>query len=159
MLAIVVVACASPQRTAPSAPAGQSRFPVREWSKLPPEGKLAVITGAIELARRDGTEIRLPAAYYVAQIDALSRAYESAGSEEGLDSSVGATFRTIAIMEGDWDNDEGKVEQARRILGPEDFEQFKARYPDKYRRLVEIDEATGAAARSKPAGRESDGTP
>lgn len=168
LLALVVVACASPQRAAPSATTapsaataagGKSRFPVREWSKLPPERKLAVITGAIELARRDGTEIRLPASYYVSQIDALSRAYERAGSEAGLDSSVGATFRTIAVMEGDWDDGEGEVEQARRILGPEDFEHFKARYPDKYRRLVEMDEATAAAARAKPAARQSGRTP
>jgi len=159
MLAVVFFACASPHRAAPDVSARKSRFPVREWSKLPEDRKLAIITGAIQFARRDGTEIRLPATYYVAQIDALSRAYASAGNEEGLDSSVGATFRTIAIMEGDWDDDEGKVEQARRLLGPDLFEHFKVHYPEKYRRLVEIDARTGAAAGSKPTEPRSDGAP
>jgi hypothetical protein len=42
-------------------------------------------------------------------------------------------------MGGDWDNGEGRVDQAQRLLGPELFEIYKTRYPDKYQRLIEID--------------------
>ena len=147
VVAIAAAACVSTPPAARIVPSARSQFPVREWSKLSHDQKIGVISRAIELARQDGTRIRLPAAYYVREIDALRQSYVDTGNEAALDTPVGLNFKTIAVLEGDWDDGEGRVEQARRLLGPGLFEEFKARSPEKYRHLLELDRS-GAAGDS-----------
>ena len=148
IVAVAASACGFTHNSPRIVPSARSQFPVREWSKLSGEKKVGIISRAIDLARQDGTQIQLPPAYYVAEIDALRQTYVDTGNEDALDSSVGVTFKAIAVMEGDWGNGEGKVEQARRMFGPELFEAFKARYPEKYQHLIEIDGRSDAADRA-----------
>ena len=120
-------------------PSARSQFPMREWSKLSHQEKTGAIAAAIDLKRQNGTQISLPPDYYVTEIDKLHQTYVNTGNEERLDTSVGITFRTIAVMEGDWGDGEGRVSQAKRLFGPEIFEEFKTREPAKYQHLVDLD--------------------
>lgn len=148
LVAVAAPACASAHHGTRIVPSPKSQFPIREWSKLSEQQKVGVVSVAIDLARQDGTEIHLPPGYYVAELDSLRQTYVNTGNEDALDSSVGVTFKTIAIMEGDWGNGEGKVDQAKRVFGPELFEEFRTRYPDKYQHLIELDERSNAGATS-----------
>lgn len=158
LLALPAGACVSKaHREAPRAAAGARTadgaqapvvFRMREWGSLSDAQKNQILAQVIDRAREQGTFIHLHAAYYVAQLDALRRTYVRTGNESGLDASVGLTFKTIAVMEGDWDNGQGRVEQARALLGPEVFEEFKRLHPDKYRHLIELDRRSGVKKRA-----------
>ena len=110
-------------------------FSCRRWLELDQPTKVALIQGIIKLAHEDNVEIRLSPEYYVKEIDSLIHTYLATDNEEALDTSLGATFRTIAVMDGDWDNGEPKLEQAKKWLGPF-FYSLEELYPEKYRNLL-----------------------
>lgn len=131
------VVCVIVQALCLTAPLAQSGFPCRRWLELQPTTKFQLITGLIEMARRDGTVIERPAAYYVSELDSLIGRYAATGNDAALDTSLGVTFHTIAAMEGDWGNGEDPLEHAKNFLG-DSFPTFQQLYPAKYQHLIEL---------------------
>ncbi len=130
----------------------QSKFTVRKWMNLDSGTKLGVMNAFVESARKDKVILRLPAEYYVKEIDStVSNAYKR-NDLERLEESVGIVIHTIAAMEGDWDNGEDKLEHAKRWMGPEYFEYFKQHYPEKYTRLEESSRSSREGAIQRGVG-------
>jgi hypothetical protein len=113
----------------------QSKVTVRNWMALDSNARLNVMKLFIEMAKEYKVILRLPAEYYVKELDLMIlNAFQKDGLE-GLDSAAGVVIHTIAAMEGDWDNGENKLEHAKKWMGLKQFELFKERYPEKHRRL------------------------
>jgi hypothetical protein len=123
------------------ATAAESKFPVRRWMELESSKKLAVMREYIKVARNDNVILRLPAEYYVKEIDAVIANAVRRNDLQGLDSPLGVMIHTVAAMEGDWDNGEDKLEHVRKWMGPKEFENFKRMYPEKYQRLANEQDA------------------
>ncbi len=117
----------------------QSRFNCTQWRDLSPEVKLQLLTALIAMAKqREMVTIRLSPEYYVRELDALINRYVSTNNQEALKGSVGVTWKTIVVMEGDWDNGEDPLDYAQKIMGRELFDTFRKIYPDKYQHLVDL---------------------
>lgn len=114
-----------------------TKFSMRQWTQLDPAKKLAVITVAIQDEAANKVFIRLPPGHYVEALDELAANTVANGNGGDLDSqSVGVTFKTIAVMDCDWDNGRDRLEFAKQLMGPKIFAVFQDGYPDKYKRLV-----------------------
>lgn len=115
----------------------ETKFSMRQWTQLDPAKKLAVITVAIQDEAANKVFIRLPPGHYVEALDELAANTVANGNGGDLDSqSVGVTFKTIAVMDCDWDNGRDRLEFAKQLMGPKIFAVFQDGYPDKYKRLV-----------------------
>lgn len=115
----------------------ETKFSMRQWMQLDPAKKLAVITVAIQDEAANKVFIRLPPSHYVEALDELAANTIANGNGGDLDSqSVGVTFKTIAVMDCDWDNGQDRLEFAKQLMGPKTFAVFQDGYPDKYKRLV-----------------------
>ncbi len=114
---------------------GTSKFTLKNWTGLDGTSKVSVINGVIRRAKEDRIILRLPAEYYVKEIDSMATRVTDKEDSQGLAAPVGTIIHTLAAMEGDWDNGEDKLEHARKWMGPDDFEFFRQHYPDKYARL------------------------
>ena len=100
-----------------------------------------MIDGFILWAHVEHIEIKLSPKFYYKEVLNTLKAYKEMKWESFLDSSWGAFFKGIIVREGDWGNGEPKVETARKWFG-EQFETFKENFPDKYAKLIEMDQAT-----------------
>ena len=111
---------------------------VTMWILLPRGKKVAIIEQVIKLfGQNDGAIISRPAAYYVNEINSLIYSCVIAGDVgPGRARGVGVMLKTIAVMDGDYDDGTDKLELARNHLGREYFEIFKRRFPDKYQYLL-----------------------
>jgi hypothetical protein len=110
---------------------------VNVWILMSHDEKLKVIPGLKEQYSKQGITIKLDDSYYVDEMNgvlysSIFRGEMSFISGKGL----GHIFKTIAVMEGDFDNGEDKVEVARQELGSANFELFKSIYPEKYDKLI-----------------------
>jgi hypothetical protein len=114
----------------------QSKFTCRDWSNLPKEQKQPIIQAFIDQAKSDNVVLKLSAEYYVRELDALIKTYAETKNDGALNASLGITIHTIAAMEGDWNNGENKLEHAKKFMGADNFEAFRKRYPEKYKRLL-----------------------
>ncbi|MDA8125288.1 MAG: hypothetical protein M0009_08890 [Deltaproteobacteria bacterium] len=115
VLVVAVEAFAGEKKTA---------FALRDWMGKNETFKTQLVTSFIAAAKNDRVTIRLPVEYYVREIDLLIRNSIANGEEQGLDNSWAISFKTIAAMEGDWDNGKDKLEFAKELMGPEIFRQF-----------------------------------
>lgn len=127
-VALICVVQASPL-------SGKSKFTLKNWTGLDGASKVSVINGVIQKAKQDRIILRLPAEYYVKEIDSVAIRATEKEDPQGLAAPVGTIIHTLAAMEGDWDNGEDKLEHARKWMGRDDFEFFREHYPDKYARL------------------------
>ena len=115
----------------------KTAFSLRDWMKQDQEFKVELITDLTGLFEsKDGVSIRLPATYYVRELDLLAKNIVENGSSKALDEGMVHHFKTISIMDGDWDNGQDKVVLAREHMGEELFEQFKKVHPEKYENLI-----------------------
>ena len=119
----------------------KSGFPCSSWPSLTSNQKEEVITQVIQLAQRDGVCIRRPASYYVRELDGLIGVYQSEGNEQALAESLGATFKTIAVTDGDWDDGRDPLVIAQTTLGVEQLAIFEKEDPDRYKALLAKSEA------------------
>ena len=46
--------------------------------------------------------------------------------------NLGNIFKTIAVMEGDYDNGKDKVAVAKEYMGEDGFQMYQRMYPEKY---------------------------
>lgn len=111
-------------------------FSMREWAGKDPAYKLQLITAMIQSVKRQQITLRLPPDYYVTELDKLAKNEVAHGDPVALDSSWAFSWKTIAVMDCDWDNDQDRLKFAQDFLGPDYFTRFKKDYPDKYQRLV-----------------------
>ena len=116
--------------------ANKTKFSLRDWMAKNDEFKVKLVQGFINLAKVDNVIIRMPVDYYVREMDLLIENTIKNRDESGLDNSYGVALKTIMIMDGDWDNGEDKLELAKKHMGPQNFETFVKKYPDKYQKLL-----------------------
>src|SRR6266516_1509879 len=117
----------------------QSKFNCTQWRDLSPEVKRQLMSALIALAKqRDMVTIRLTPEYYVHELDALINRYVSTNNQDALKGSVGIAWKTIVVMEGDWDSGEDPLDYAQKFMGKELFDTFRKIYPDKYQHLVDL---------------------
>ncbi len=84
--------------------------------------------------------IKLPASYYVDEINGvLYSCLESGDYSDDLQKGIGVMFKTIALLDGDFDNGESLIKTLRKYAGEELFMLFKDSYPDKYYKLIKLD--------------------
>jgi hypothetical protein len=94
---------------------GRSKFTLKNWRGLDSSSKVSVINGVIQRAKEDRIILRLPAEYYVKEIDSMATRATEKDDPNGLAAPVGTIIHTIAAMEGDWDN--GKANWSMRENG------------------------------------------
>lgn len=115
--------------------AAGTAFSMRAWAHSDPRFKLALVTNMIKLWSQHHVAIRRPAEYYVHELDLeVKNSLVNGTSALDPDVSVGAAFRTIAVMDCDWDDGRDRLASAKEWLGPE-MEMVRQRYPEKYKRL------------------------
>ncbi|NLD39088.1 MAG: hypothetical protein GX654_19685 [Desulfatiglans sp.] len=113
----------------------KTAFSMRDWMEKDNGFKTKLVNEFISVAKKNGVLIRLPVEYYVKEIDLLIQNSINNGNEHALDNSWAISFKTIAAMEGDWDNGKDKLLFAQELMGSELFKQFIKMYPDKYEKL------------------------
>ena len=95
-----------------------------------------------EQYKEKGVTMRNPSAYYVDNINNVL--YKSLLNKDFFaytKKGIGTIFKTIAIMEGDYDDGSGrsKIEILKDFLGEEKFEWYKKNFPEKYKYWKELD--------------------
>lgn len=114
------------------------------WVLMSREDKIRTIEQVIQLFKEnDSAIISRSASYYAAEINgviynSIVKGDVSPGNTRG----VGVMLKTIAIMDGDYNDGNDKVELAQKQMG-ENFEVFKRQYPEKYRSLLKSQEKVG----------------
>lgn len=92
---------------------------------------------------KDGVIISKPASYYIDEINGVL--YNSLNNGDIIDfkkRGIGNIFKTIAVMEGDFDNGKDKIETFKELLGDNVLEAYKKHRPDKYKALLKIKQET-----------------
>lgn len=112
-------------------------FSLRDWMTKDNDFKHKLVQSFINAAKEDNVTMRLSVDYYVKEMDALIQNSIKNGEETGIDNSFGIALKTIAVMEGDWDNGKNKLEFAEGFMGPVVFKDFMKRYPEKYNKLLQ----------------------
>ena len=115
----------------------QAKFPCRAWLGLVPFQKVHLIDTFIGRKKKEKVILRLPAKYYIEELDTLIQVYVDTQDEKALNAPMNVMIQTVAAMEGDWGNGEDPLEHARKFMGKEQFDTFKKVHPEKYKRLVE----------------------
>jgi hypothetical protein len=118
----------------------QSKFSCSKWATLDSMMK-PVLIGVVMHMNTDSNKVTFKhtSAFYAAELDTVVAHYQKTNNQDALNSSLGIAFRTIAVMEGDWGNGQGKVDCAKAWMGEKLFEEFKTHNPKKYLHLVELD--------------------
>ena len=77
--------------------------------------------------------------YYVDEINGvLYNSLENGDIADFHKKGLGVIFKTIAIMDGDFDNGQDKVETFKQLLGNDALEVYRQKYPDRYQRVLEV---------------------
>ena len=104
------------------------------WIMVDDKARLSFIDNLREFNKKDGVIIRLPSEYYVREI--TDDIYNSIVNGDIVVMELGNIFKTIAIMEGDYDNGRDKVAVAKEYMGEEGFQMYQGMYPEKYEKLI-----------------------
>jgi hypothetical protein len=104
------------------------------WIIIDNKTRLALIDNLRELNYKDGVIIRLPSEYYAGEI--TDDIYNSIVKGDIVVMELGNVFKTIAIMEGDYDNGKDKVAVAKEYMGEDGFQMYQRMYPEKYEKLI-----------------------
>lgn len=112
------------------------------WILMTEEKKIPLIDALKEKFKADGIAIRNPSLYYAHEINGVI--WNSIQGDKFFSArkkGAGLIFRTIAIMEGDFDDGSGRtaMELFKDWFGEEEVEWFKQTYPEKYQYLIELD--------------------
>ncbi len=109
------------------------------WIAVDRENKISMVNGLKRMFNeQSGVIIRKSAAYYVDEINAiLWNSIQNGDIKDTGIKGLGYIFKTIAIMDGDFDNGEDKVKLIKEYVGEDYLEQYKKENPDKYDELIE----------------------
>lgn len=121
------------------------------WILTSRADKVKVIEQVIGMFKqRDGALISRSADYYVNEINGVMyNSIVKGDIEHSNRRGVGVMLKTIAIMDGDYNDGTDKVTLARKQMGSEIFEAFKNKYPDKYQYLLKSQENIGQGAKER----------
>lgn len=115
----------------------ESRNTISIWVMMKREDKIKLIDGLKDMFKKDGVAIKLPTDYYVDELNAVLFSMIQEGNiNESNQKGLGAAFKTIAIMEGDFDSGTDKIELIKKHIGEDLFEQYKEVYCNKYQRMI-----------------------
>ncbi|MCK5706596.1 MAG: hypothetical protein KAI43_02995 [Candidatus Aureabacteria bacterium] len=106
------------------------------WILQPRDEKINLINFLKKTYKDDGVFIKKPAELYVDEINTVI--YNSLNGDFvfGRDKKgVGVIFKTIAIMDGDFDNGENKLKLLKEWFGPEQTKRIKKYFPGKIEKL------------------------
>jgi tetratricopeptide (TPR) repeat protein len=107
------------------------------WLIMDREDKITMIDGLKERYRQNGITVRYPSSYYVDEINGvIYKSIIKGDKDTVLRKGIGTCFKTIAIMDGDYNDGRDKIEIFIDYLGEEMLEIYKQMYPDKYKRLL-----------------------
>lgn len=104
------------------------------WIMIDNNARLSIIDNFRELNKREGIIIRLPSEYYAREI--TDDIYNSIVNGDVVVMELGNIFKTIAVMEGDYDNGKDKVAFAKEYMGEDGFRMYQRLYPEKYEKLI-----------------------
>ncbi len=110
---------------------------VTMWVLMGKDNKVKTIDAVKALfLKNEGAVVSRSADYYVTEINgvvynSILKGDISPGDSKG----IGVMLKTIAIMDGDYNDGSDKLDLSRKQLGSY-FERFKTDYPEKYRNLL-----------------------
>ena len=111
------------------------------WILMPEEEKLAVVEGLKAKFKQEDIAITNPSSYYVSEINGIIYKSIVTGDISSTNKKgLGVIFKTVALMDGDFQDGKNKLRSLQDYIGEEKFEEFRRLYPDKYQRLLEMDE-------------------
>jgi len=119
----------------------EEKHTITVWFVITRKDKIRLLDYLKVLYGNDGVKIRRSSAYYVDEINKVL--YNSMMNEEidaGMKIGLGIFIKSIAIMDGDFDNGKNKEQVFRDWAGEEFLEFYKIAYPDKYQALLEKDQ-------------------
>lgn len=103
-----------------------------EWFSWSSKTKLKVVKGFIEVAKENGVIIKQSPEYYAKEVDIVL-----SGPHNPEIIPLGTALRTIAVMDGDWDDGSGnKLGIASMYLGPGLIKLMREMDPEKYEKLL-----------------------
>jgi hypothetical protein len=107
------------------------------WIISPEKNKVDLISGLQRIHDANEIEIEKDPRYYVNKINvAIFENIKGGNTEEVINKGIIDIFRDIAIMEGYYNEDRPKVEVLRDYLGEEKLDEYKAKYPNKYKEIL-----------------------
>ena len=98
--------------------------------------RVSIIDNFREMNKKAGVIIKLPSEHYVREI--TSDIYNSIVKGDVVVLELANIFKTLAIMEGDYDNGKDKVAVAKEYMGEDGFQMYKKMYPEKYEKLIRM---------------------
>ena len=104
------------------------------WILMDNKTRTSIIDNFREINKKDGVIVKLPSEYYVREI--TSDIYNSIVKGDVVVLELANIFKTLAIMEGDYDNGKDKVAVAKEYMGEDGFQMYKKMYPEKYEKLI-----------------------
>ena len=114
------------------------------WLILDRQEKIQLIDAQKKMQEeRAGAIIRKSAVYYVDEINGvLWNSINNGDIKEMGNRGLGKIFKTIAIMDGDYDDGRDKVEIFKEWFSEDILEAYKKAHPDRFNELVETREKT-----------------
>jgi len=114
------------------------------WLLTPRQDKISAIDELKKMFEtKENVLIRKSAIYYVNEMNGVL--YHSIDNEDISTfkyKGIGTLFKTIAVMDGDFDNGQDRVELFKEWLGEDVLNIYRQDNPDKYQRLLEIRQET-----------------
>ncbi len=107
------------------------------WIISPDKNKVELINGLQRIHDANEIEIEKDPRYYVNKINVVIFENIKKGRvEEVINRGIIDIFRDIAVMEGYYNEDRPKAEVLRDYLGEEKFNEYKKKYPNKYKEIL-----------------------
>lgn len=109
------------------------------WMSMDRQRKVNLINKLIK-TYKDKSEIliRQSASYYVDEINGVIwNSIKEDGKYEISLKGLGNIFKTIAIMDGDYDDGRNKVQILKEYIGEDWLKEYKENYPERYGKLFE----------------------
>jgi hypothetical protein len=114
------------------------------WLMTDREKKIVIIDAVKQMfQKKEDVIISKSASYYVDEMNGvLYNSIENGDIANFKGRGVGNIFKTIAIMDGDFDNGQDRVELFKEWLGEDILELYREEFPDRYEKLLKIRQET-----------------
>lgn len=108
------------------------------WIVSPPENKVNLIEGLKRIHEANQVEIIGSSGYYIGRINAIIGEGIKAGySGRVVERGIIELFRSLAILEGRYDDGRLEAEVLKEHLGEEGLEFYQRNYPDAYQKALD----------------------
>lgn len=106
-----------------------SAFNLENWPETPANLKPMYVKAIMEQAGVHKVSFKLPADFYIAELDKFARIAAENNYRPYLKTSVAQNLATLAVVYCDWNNGVPPWEFAQKYLGDKQVELFKTLYP------------------------------